>query len=326
MNKAVVIGSNSFSGSSFIKYLLKKNFKVIGISRSSQKKDFFCLHDKKHKNFIFKKLDINKDIKKIIKIIKKNKVDFVINYSSQSMVGQSWNSPQDWFMTNSYSIPYLYNEISKIKKIKLVHISTPEVYGNTLKKVLENHPFNPSTPYAVSRCTADNFLRILVQQKKIKFVGVRAANVYGEGQDGYRIIPKTVINLNKGIPLELHGGGKSIRSFIHIDDVSDATFKAMKSGRNGHFYHISNNHYIKIKDLVKQICKTLKISFKHNIKNTKDRAGKDFFYKMSSSKIRKELKWRPKINLNEGIKRVLNWYQVNKKKINLTDTLYKHKK
>lgn len=326
MNKAIVIGSNSFSGSSFVRYLLAKNYKVFGISRSIQKKNVFCLHNKKHKNFVFKKMDINKNLNQIINLILKHKIKYVINYSSQSMVGQSWNAPEDWFKTNSFAIPYLYNELSKIKKIRLVHISTPEVYGNTRKKVYEDCQFNPSTPYAVSRCTADNFLNILDKQNKINFVGVRAANVYGEGQDGYRIIPKAIINLNKKIPLELHGGGKSIRSFIHIDDVSDATYKIMIKGKKGQFYHVSNNHYIKIKDVIKKICKCLNISFKKSTKITKDRTGKDFFYKLSSSRIRNELNWRPKIRLDEGINKVLNWYQLNKNKIRNSDTIYVHKK
>lgn len=326
MNKAIVIGSNSFSGSSFVKYLLKKNYKVFGISRSTQKKNVFCLHNKKDKNFVFKRMDINKSLKQIINLILKHKIKYVINYASQSMVGQSWDSPEDWFKTNSFAIPYFYNELSKLKKIRLVHISTPEVYGNTLKKVYEDSQFNPSTPYAVSRCTADNFLDILNKQKKINFVGVRAANVYGEGQDGYRIIPKAIINLNKKIPLELHGGGASIRSFIHIDDVSNATYKIMLRGKRGQFYHVSNNHFIKIKDVIKKICKSLNISFKNNIKITRDRTGKDFFYKLSSSKIRNELNWRPKIKLDEGINKVLNWYKLNKNKIRKSDTIYVHKK
>ena len=326
MNKAIVIGSNSFSGSSFVKYLLKKNFKVIGISRSIQKKNIFCLHNKRHKNFLFKRLDINKNLNQIINLISKHKIKYVINYASQSMVSQSWDNPEDWFKTNSFSIPYLYNELSKLKKIRLVHISTPEVYGNTSKKVFEDHHFNPSTPYAVSRCTADNFLSILSKQKKINFVGVRAANVYGECQDGFRIIPKAIINLNKKIPLELHGGGNSMRSFIHIDDVSEATYQIMKKGRSGHFYHVSNNEYIKIKNLIKKICKLLNISFKKVTKITKERTGKDFFYKLSSSKIRNELNWNPKINLNNGINRVLSWYKLNRKKIRKSDTFYTHKK
>ena len=326
MKKVLVIGCNSFSASSFINYLLNKKYIVIGVSRSHQKKSCYCIHNKKDENFRFRKLDINKDIKKIIQIIKKNNIKFVINYASQSMVAESWLYPQDWFKTNSFSIPYFYNELSKIKNIRLVHISTPEVYGNTKNKVKEDQNFNPSTPYAVSRCTADTFLKILSKQKKINFVSVRAANVYGEGQDGYRIIPKTIINLNKNIPIELHGGGNSTRSFIHISDVSEATFKVMLKGKNGETYHVSNESYITIKNLVKLICKKLKVPFEKNIKFAKERVGKDYFYKLDTSKLKNELNWTPKIKLNDGIIKMINWYNKNYKQIDLKDTKYKHKK
>lgn len=326
MKVAVVIGSNSFSGSSFVNFLIKKNFKVVGISRSNQKKECFRLYEKKHKNFIFKKLDINKDITKIIKIIRLCKAKYIINYSSQSMVGQSWVYPEDWFKTNSYSIPFLYNEISKIHGVRLVHISTPEVYGNTKGVVDENYAFNPSTPYAVSRCTADNFLKILKQQKKIDFVSIRAANVYGEGQDGFRIIPKTIISIFNNLLLELHGGGYSTRSFIHIDDVSSATFEIMTKGKSGSIFHVSTDRYIKIKDLVLLINKFAKSKYKMKIKKTKDRVGKDYFYRLDSKRIKRELNWQPKISLENGIKRVIAWYLKYKKNILIRDTIYKHKK
>ena len=100
----------------------------------------------------------------------------------------------------------------------------------------------------------------------------------------------------------------------------------MLRGKRGQFYHVSNNHFIKIKDVIKKICKSLNISFKNNIKITRDRTGKDFFYKLSSSKIRNELNWRPKIKLDEGINKVLNWYKLNKNKIRKSDTIYVHKK
>ena len=100
------------------------------------------------------------------------------------MVGQSWINPQDWLKTNSYSLPVFYNEIFKLNlRCRLVHISTPEVYGSVKKKIYENENYNPSTPYAMSRVTADQYLGTMNKFRKIDFVSVRAANVYGEGQN-----------------------------------------------------------------------------------------------------------------------------------------------
>ena len=167
IKKVIVIGSNSFSAGSLIHALLKKKFYIIGISRSKINKEKFQRFDYRKNNFKFYNLDLNKHNDKIVEIIKKFKPSYIINYASQSMVGQSWQNPEDWFLTNSFSIIKLYSRISLLKfKTKLIHISTPEIYGNIENKVKENTNYNPTTPYAVSRVTADQYLKILTKTKK----------------------------------------------------------------------------------------------------------------------------------------------------------------
>ena len=327
IKKIVILGSNSFSAGSFIKSLQKKNFQIIGISRSKINPKKFLSFDKENKNFSFKKMDINKDLKKIISLIKKNKPEYIINYASQSMVGQSWDKPIDWYYTNSLSMVRLYYEISKLKfKTKLVHISTPEIYGNIKDITYENNFYNPTTPYAASRVTADQFLSLLYNEKKINYCSVRASNVYGEYQRLYRIIPKTIFSIIKRKKINLHGGGISKRNFIHIDDVSLAILKVMISGKNGSCYHISGNQMISIKDLVKKICNIMNYKFSELVNVSKERKGKDKYYFLSSKKIRTTLKWRQHVSLEKGINRCISWVKDNKKFFNNKDLFYEHKK
>ena len=325
--KALIIGSNSFYGSHFVKLLLKKKYKVVGISRSKIKKNSFLPFNKNLKNFKFFRFNLNTHLNEILKIIKKFKPNYIINFSSQSMVNESWRTPEDWFLTNSYSVPYLYNELNKLSfKFRLVHISTPEVYGSTKNLISENEKINPSTPYAISRVNADFFLKSLNKEFNFDFLSTRAANIYGEYQDLYRIIPKTIFSIINNKKILLHGGGKSIRSFIHIDDVCSATYILMKQkNTKGEFYHISSNELISIKDLIKKICKIYKYDYKKLVKETKDRIGKDKFYKLKTKKIEK-YGWKPKITLDEGIKRTGVWLINNNKKFFKTDLIYKHKK
>lgn len=322
---AIVIGSNSFSGSSYINFLLNKGFRVVGISRSKLPNKMYLRFNSKDKKFIFKKLDINKNIKTILKLVKYYNPRYIINYAAQSMVGESWINPDDWLFTNSFGLPRLYNEIFKLnKKIRFVHISTPEVYGSVKNKIQENENYNPSTPYAVSRVTADQYLKIMFKEKKLNFVSVRAANVYGEKQRLYRIIPKTVGYCIEGKKITLDGGGKSVRSFINIDDVSYATYLVMKKGKSGNIYHITNEEMISIKNLVKKICILLGRKFDEMVVMTSDRIGKDSSYDMSSRKLRK-LGWRSTVCLDAGISRIINWYKKNRKKIKDIDYRYCHK-
>lgn len=325
--RVIILGSNSFSGQAFINYLLKKSISVIGISRSNLKKDHFLSFSKNNKKFIFFKLDINKNQRDILKLINKYKPDYLINYSSQSMVGESWNSPEDWFYTNSFSLPVLYNKIYDLNIIKrLVHISTPEVYGSSNKILKENNNFNPSTPYAVSRTTSDMYLNILHQFKGYDFVTTRASNVYGEFQDLYRIIPKTIFNFMSKNKIYLDGGGLSKRSFIHIDDVSEATYLIMKKGMSGSTYHISTNEFISIYNLAKKISILMKKDHKEYISKLKnDRIGKDQYYKLNSDKL-KNLGWKPKVSLDNGILRTHNWIYENFKNFLSKDKIYSHKK
>ena len=326
MKIVFILGSNSFSGASYVKYLLMKKYKVIAISRSSENPQYYLPYDKNNKNKKFYRLQIGKDTEKILKLIKKYRPVYLINYGSQSMVGESWNNPEDWFKTNSLEIPILYKKIFDLKILKkLVHISTPEVYGSDKNLLKENYLFNPSTPYAVSRTTADLYLKILYENYKFPFVILRASNVYGEYQRLYRIIPKAIDYFYKKKILPLHGNGKSVRSFIHISDVCEATYLAMKKGIIGNIYHISSVNYVSIKKLLLEISKIMRVDFKKNVRNVSDRKGKDGYYKLNSNKIKK-LKWKTKISLKSGLIRVVSWYMSNKKKFKNKDFLYIHKK
>ena len=325
--KIFIIGSNSFSGSNMINYLLNKRFNVIGISRSNEPKDIFLPYKKKYsKNFTFKKLDLNKDIDKIIILIKKFKPQFIINYASQSMVTESFKNSEQWYKTNVLSQIRLFNFLCTYKLLKkYIHFSTPEVYGNTKKWIKENNNFKPTTPYAISRAACDMHLNTLYKEFNFPVIFTRAANVYGAGQQLYRIIPQTIVKAKLGKKLNLEGGGKSIRSFIHIDDVSEAVFKILKNGKNGHSYHISTNKIISIRNLVFKISKIIGVSYKNLIKLTPERRAKDHAYLLNTSKIRKTLKWKDKISLEKGIQETSIWIDNNLKIIKKLPTTYKHK-
>ena len=325
----LILGSNSFSGSNLIDYLLNKKHKVIGVSRSKEiKKEFLPYsYNLNSKLFIFKKVDINKDLKKLARVVKKYKPSIIVNYIAQGMVAESWIKPEDWYRTNVVSQVLLYKELAKFKFIKkFIHVTTPEVYGSTPKLIKENFNFRPSTPYAISRAAMDTHLKKLFQNYKFPVIFTRTSNVYGPGQQLFRIIPKAFMCLKKKIKLNLHGGGKSLRSFIYISDVSKATYMISKRGRIGETYHISTNQFITIKNLVKKIASLQNISFKKFCKIDSDRVGKDHSYKLDSSKIRKKFNWRPCININEGLRLTKNWIDNNFKNFKNLDIKYKHKK
>ena len=304
-----VIGSNSFSGSSYIRMLLEKGHPVIGVSRSEEPHVALLPHlwantDK----YKFYKLDLNHDLDEIIALIELNRPKYIVNYAAQSMVAESWLNPDHWFMTNAVSTVRLQDQLRKMSFIKrYVHISTPEVYGNTLGEVTEDTQLNPSTPYAVSRAAADMSLRTFYAAYNMPVVFTRAANVYGPGQQLYRIIPRTILYIRTGKTLQLHGGGLSRRSFIHIDDVSEATYSIAINGNNGDVYHISTQDLVSIRSLVEMICDRLGVAFDKHVEIVGERLGKDDSYHLSSEKLRKELGWRDEKSLDQGLTEVMSW-------------------
>lgn len=330
-NYILIIGSNSFSGSNFINYLLDKNFFVIGLSRSKENKSIFLKYKKNKnlKNFKFFKANINKNLYLVKKILTKYKPSIIVNFSAQGMVNESWNSPLDWYMTNFLSTVKVVNFLLKKKYLKkFINFTTPEVYGDNKKILSEETFFNPSTPYALSRASADNHMKLMNNYKKFPIIFTRTANVYGPRQQLYRIVPKTIMMLIKKKKIPIDGNGLTYRSFIHIDDVNNALYKILKHGKIGETYHISSHNYISILDLVKKIIKNFKINknFNKYIFYKKDRVGKDEFYKLSSKKIMKNLKWKPTITIDDGINDVRNWIQNNYKSLIKSKLKYHHKK
>ena len=328
MRKIVVLGSNSFSGSSFVNHLLSKKYKVLGISRSNQPKIFFSKYhsNKNIKNFKFKKINLN-NTKKIISVLDKFKPEYIINYSAQSMVSESWDFPLDWYSTNVISTISLVENLKNREYLKkYIHFSTPEVYGSTNHYIKEGSTFNPSTPYAISRATSDFHINLLNKEFNFSSIITRASNVYGEYQALYRIIPITIIKILKKEKLFLHGGGKSERSFIHIDDVSSALIKILNKGSGGNTYHIATKDKISIYKLVKKICIIMNYNIKDLIINSEDRLGKDKNYFLNSNKIRDQLKWRDKVKLDNGLKKVINWAINNFDNLKNLKTNYVHKK
>ena len=264
--KFLIIGSNSFSGSNMINLLLSNNHQVIGVSRSGEiEKEFLNYRQNKNiKKFNFYKIDINKHTQRIRlnKIILKFKPNIIINYIAQGMVEQSWINPEDWYQTNIVSQTIFYKNIQKFKFIdKIIHVTTPEVYGSHNQKIKENTNFNPSTPYAISRAAMDLHLLSLYKNFHLPIILTRTSNIYGPGQQLYRIIPKAFMCSKKKIKLNLHGGGNSVRSFIFMDDVSEATYLLSQKGKIGETYHISNDEFISIKKLVFEISKMQNINF-----------------------------------------------------------------
>ena len=325
----LVLGSNSFSATSFIDYLLTMGYKVIGASRSAEVAPVFRPYERNSNlsNFSFLQIDLKVGIEAIAEVVRRNQIEFVFNFAAQSMVAQSWDYPEHWYQTNVVALAELGNVLVKEKSIKkFVHFTTPEVYGSTSGWLRESFDFAPSTPYAVSRAAGDWHLKSLFENYSFPVIFTRAANVYGPGQQLYRVIPRTILSALMGRKLPLHGGGKSIRSFIHINDVSSALEAILKNGVPGDSYHISTDSLTSISDLVEMLANLLEVDFEELVERGPERPGKDFAYQLSSEKIRNEIGWSDKIELNAGLADTLKWAELHLGELRELPIHYEHKR
>ncbi|MDD4897812.1 MAG: GDP-mannose 4,6-dehydratase [Methanocellales archaeon] len=312
MNKIAVIGSNSFSGSHFIDMLLEeRDSEVLGLSRSPEKSALFLPYKKQDTSrFRFFQMDLNRDIDKIMDLFDIEKPEMIVNFAAQSEVGPSWDHPEQWFRTNCLGIVNLTNKLKDREYFKrYVHISSPEVYGTCLGIVKEDAPFNPSTPYAASKAAGDMFIQVLIKNFNFPAILIRSTNVYGPGQQLFKIIPRSIIYIKMGKKIALHGDGLAVKSYIHIRDTSHGELAAMEKGRLGSIYHLSPESGYAVRDVVRKICDLMGRDFEASTVSVGERLGQDAAYVIDSSRARDELGWYPKITLDEGLADVIDWVE-----------------
>ena len=319
MQKIIVTGGLGFIGSNLIELLLKKNFYVINIDKVTYSSNFYNTKDfDKNKNYKFIKCDISS--KKIKNIFLKFKPSCVFNLAAETHVDRSIDSPGDFIQSNIigvYNILESFRSYSKINKnSKLVHISTDEVYGDVLRgRSNEDYPYKPSSPYAASKASSDHLVYSYVRTYNLPAIVTNCSNNYGPKQHPEKLIPKLIYNILNNKPLPIYGSGKNSREWIYVTDHCEALLEVYKKGKIGEFYNIGSNKNLNNIEICKAL---LSVSKKVHLKNSKikinfvkDRPGHDLRYALNSNKIKKELKWKPKTNFANGIKKTFEWYLNN---------------
>ena len=325
MKKVIVTGGYGFIGSNLINHLIKKKYYVINIDNCSYSSNKYNLSDVNSKNYLFFKIDINEK-NKIFNILKKFKPEVVFNLAAETHVDRSIDGPGPFVKSNINGVFNLLEAIQKYrknskKKIKLIHISTDEVYGDmekTKQRANEKFSYKPSSPYAASKASADHLIKSYVRTYKFPAIISNCSNNYGPKQFPEKLIPKMIFNILNNLPIPIYGKGMNSREWIYVDDHCKALELLSRKGRIGQNYNIGSNKNLSNLELTKLIIKIFKNNFS-KIKNNskiifvKDRPGHDLKYAINSNKIRKELKWRPVNNIYEGLKKTIKWYIDNPK-------------
>ncbi len=322
MEKVIVTGGLGFIGSNLIKILLKKKYYVINIDKVSYSSNFYNLREYSNlKNYKFFKVDINNE-KKILKIIKKFKPKAIFNLAAETHVDRSIDGPESFIKSNIIGVFKLLQAfrkyIEKNKKSLFIHISTDEVYGDVLSgRSKEEDPYKPSSPYAASKASSDHLVYSYIRTFKIPAIITNCSNNYGPRQHPEKLIPKLIYNILNNQNLPIYGKGLNSREWIYVDDHCEALVKVLEKGKIGNFYNIGSNINLKNIQISKMLLKIAKTNFNIGknvkIKYVKDRPGHDLRYALNSRKLIKSLKWKPQINISNGLKKTFDWYLNNPK-------------
>ena len=323
MKKIIVTGGNGFIGSNLINLLINKKYFVINIDKNKYSNGSYLLKKTKKKNYKFFKLDIKN--KNFSKILNKYKPNAIFNLAAETHVDRSIENPEDFINSNILGTFNILEQIRKYRKkynknLRLVHISTDEVYGDLKKNKRSNEldSYNPSSPYSASKASADHLIKSYVRTYKIDAVISNCCNNYGPGQFPEKLIPTLIYNILTNHYLPIYGKGLNSREWIYVKDHCSGLLTILKKGITGESYNIGTNYNVSNLNLTKlliKIIKNKKIKIGNNvkIKFVKDRPGHDFRYALNSNKIRKKLKWKPKKNFKTGLEETIDWYIKNYK-------------
>ena len=328
MARIAVLGSNSFAGAVFVDAALAAGHDVLGVNRSAEPSVIFLpyRHNARASAYQFRQLDLNLHRREIEGALSEFRPHHVVDLAGQGMVAESWSDPAQWYETNIVAKSRIHEFLRRQTWLeKYVRVSTPEVYGNTSYKIREDHPYAPSTPYAVSHAAIDMSLAALHRNYGFPVVLARFANFFGPGQQLYRIIPRTAIYALLGKKLQLHGGGTSVRAFVYAADVARALLLVIDAARAGQTYHFSPQEFHSIREIVEAVCREVGVAFDRVAEVGDERPGKDQAYLMDSSRARGELGWQPGVSLLEGIKRTVAWTKDNLEEIKTLPLEYVHK-
>ena len=320
MRKIIVTGGLGFIGSNLIELLINKKFEVINLDKVTYSSNFYNTKDFTNSSkYRFIKCDLN-DKNKLSKVIFRYKPICIFNLAAETHVDRSIDGPESFIKSNIlgvFNLLEIFKKFSKInKKTKLIHISTDEVYGDILTgRSNENYPYKPSSPYAASKAASDHLVSSYVRTYKIPAIITNCSNNYGPKQHPEKLIPKIIYNILNNKSLPIYGDGKNSREWIYVKDHCEALFKVYQKGKIGEFYNIGSNKNLNnlqiCSSLIKIAKKIINVGSNVKIKFVKDRPGHDVRYALNSKKMLTKLKWKSKINLNDGLRKTFLWYLKN---------------
>ncbi len=315
--KILITGGAGFIGSNYTHFRFENypNDEIFVLDKLTYAGNLDNLADlMKEKRFHFVQGDIA-DKKFIEELFEKEKFDAVVNFAAETHVDRSITSPSIFVMTNIVGTHNLL-EASRQTNVKRYHqVSTDEVYGDlgTGSKdfFTEKTSIAPNCPYAASKASADLLTKSYFETYETPVTISRCSNNYGPYQFPEKLIPYFFKLISEEKPVPIYGDGKNVRDWLFVLDHCRAIDMILDKGKIGEVYNIGGNNEKTNLEITKFLLEFLGKD-ESLITYVDDRRAHDRRYAIDSSKLQRELGWKPSVNFEEGIKKTFEWYNSHK--------------
>ena len=242
-------------------------------------------------------------------IFERHDIKTVFHFAAESHVDNSIKDCSEFIRTNIVGTVNLLNASLKHNVEKFMHISTDEVYGSIENgSFTEETNYDPRNPYSASKASSDHFVRAFHNTYGLPTVITNCSNNYGPRQHKEKLIPQTILNLLNDEKIPVYGDGKQIRDWLYVQDHCEALIEVWKHGVVGEKYNIGGECEVQNIDLIKKII-SLMGKDESMIEYVKDRPGHDRRYSTDISKITKDLNWKPRFDIDDGLTKTIEWYE-----------------
>jgi dTDP-glucose 4,6-dehydratase len=332
----IVTGGAGFIGSNFVRLALAESAAhVVVLDKLTYAGNLQSLADlTSHPRYTFVEGDIA-DRETVRGVLAEHAPDAILNFAAESHVDRSIDGPGAFVQTNIVGTFELLEASRQMlaagdpasrERFRFLHVSTDEVYGSlgATGAFVETTPYEPNSVYSASKASADHLVRAYHETFSVPCLVTNCSNNYGPYQFPEKLIPLMILNAVEGKPLPIYGDGGNVRDWLYVNDHCEGILLALQRGRPGEKYNIGGGNERTNLQIVEALCDALEAelpaagnaalaragagSYRELKQFVTDRPGHDRRYAIDAAKIRNELGWRPKLDLQAGLQATVRWY------------------
>ncbi|RME90915.1 MAG: dTDP-glucose 4,6-dehydratase [Anaerolineae bacterium] len=323
MKNVLITGGAGFIGANFVRYLLRAEPEVHiinldALTYAGSLENLRDLPDPSRHTFVHGDIC---DADLVNRLMREHEIDTIVHFAAESHVDRSILGPAPFIKTNVIGTFTLLEAARQAwgqerDGVRFHHVSTDEVYGSLAPDdppFQESTAYDPRSPYSASKAASDHLVRAYFHTYGLPVTITNCSNNYGPYQFPEKLIPLMILNALQGRPLPVYGDGKQVRDWLYVEDHCEAIHLVLRKGQVGETYNIGGGNQPYNIDVVRKICALLAelrpgVDYASLITHVPDRPGHDRRYAMDTTKIRSELGWQPRHDLESGLRATVRWY------------------